>query len=106
MQSILAHCIGCGCHEMAACWDEASGQACHWLAIDRRAGKGVCSACQGELERWLAGERSFAGPKGCEDPPPACAETAAHQEAVTALMTRMDYGDGDYAAAHYDPPCW
>jgi len=69
-------------------------------------GKGVCSACQGELERWQAGDRSFAVGTGREGPPDARAEAAVRRDAVSALMKRMDYDDGDYAAARYDPPCW
>jgi len=106
MKISLAYCIGCGCHDAAACREDPSGHACHWLAVDRGAGKGVCSACQGELERWLAGDRSFTVRSGREDPPTICAEAAARRDAVTALMRRMDNEDGDYAAARYDPPCW
>ncbi|MEF2975491.1 hypothetical protein V3473_31080, partial [Pseudomonas aeruginosa] len=53
----LAHCIECGCHDLAACFDEASGGPCSWLALDRAAGVGVCSACPDGMERWNAGER-------------------------------------------------
>lgn len=58
----LAHCIGCGCHDFAACTDEATGCPCSWLVVDRKAGKGVCSACQEHLVRWHAGDRSLAVP--------------------------------------------
>lgn len=58
----LAHCIECGCHDLAACHDEASGGPCSWLAVDRGAGKGVCSACAQALERWKAGDLEFAVP--------------------------------------------
>lgn len=58
----LAHCIECGCHDMAACHDEESGGPCYWLAVDRDAAKGVCPACPNALERWHAGDRWFAVP--------------------------------------------
>jgi hypothetical protein len=58
----LAHCIECGCHDMAACHDEATGGPCSWLVVDRHAGKGVCSACEEGLKRWKAGDREFAVP--------------------------------------------
>lgn len=58
----LAHCIGCGCHDEAACHDEATGEACSWLAVDYEEGKGVCSACPDELERWESGDLSMAVP--------------------------------------------
>lgn len=58
----LAHCIECGCHDMAACHDDAAGGPCSWLALDRQAGKGVCSACTDGVERWNAGDREFAVP--------------------------------------------
>lgn len=58
----LAHCIECGCHDLAACFDEASGGPCSWLALDRAAGVGVCSACPDGMERWNAGEREPAVP--------------------------------------------
>ena len=58
----LAHCIACGCHDMAACHDEATGGPCSWLAVDRDEGKGVCSACPEALTRWNKGDRAFAVP--------------------------------------------
>jgi len=53
---MLAFCIGCGCHDQAACENEA-GDACHWLAVDYEDRKGVCSACPDDLVRWVAGDR-------------------------------------------------
>lgn len=58
----LAHCIECGCHDMAACRDDVTDGPCSWLAVDRQAGKGVCSACPDALDRWKAGDREFAVP--------------------------------------------
>jgi hypothetical protein len=59
---MLATCIGCGCDDLHACFDEAAGQPCSWLAVDYGAGLGVCSACPEHLERWQAGDRSIAVP--------------------------------------------
>lgn len=57
------HCIGCGCHDLAACWDDVADQPCHWTEVDRGAQLGVCSACAPEhLARWHAGDRSPAMP--------------------------------------------
>jgi len=56
----LAHCVECGCHDMAACVDEANDGPCYWLVVDRAAGLGVCSACSQALDRWNAGDRSIA----------------------------------------------
>lgn len=50
-------CIGCGCDDNAACWDEEAGTPCSWLVVDRDEGLGVCSCCRSELERWERGER-------------------------------------------------
>lgn len=58
----LAPCIECGCHDLAACHDEASGGPCSWLVVDRAAGLGVCSACSDAVARWQAGDRAIAVP--------------------------------------------
>ena len=58
----LAYCIGCGCHDFAACVCEETGQPCSWLAVDRKAGLGVCSECAEHLGRWGAGDREIAVP--------------------------------------------
>lgn len=55
----LATCIECGCDDLHACFDEAAGGPCGWLAVDREAGLGVCSACPEALERWQAGDRTI-----------------------------------------------
>jgi hypothetical protein len=65
----LAHCIECGCHDLAACHDETTDGPCSWLALDRNAGKGVCSACPAGVTRWNAGDREFAVPVGHEQRP-------------------------------------
>ena len=36
----MARCLGCGCTDELAC-----PSLCHWLAVDHRAGVGVCSSC-------------------------------------------------------------
>ncbi|PXX94707.1 hypothetical protein CR157_21555 [Halomonas sp. LBP4] len=58
----LATCIGCGCDDHHACWDEKAGQPCSWLRVDRDAGQGVCSACTEHTDRWDAGDTSPAVP--------------------------------------------
>ncbi len=58
----IAHCIECGCHDAAACWDEAVNQPCSWIRLNARAGLGVCSACPDAARRWDAGDRSVAVP--------------------------------------------
>jgi hypothetical protein len=57
-----ATCIGCGCTDNLACWDDAVGQPCHWLVVDYRAGLGVCSVCPDDLSRWENGDRTIAVP--------------------------------------------
>ena len=58
----VAHCIGCGCHDFAACWDEKTGRPCHWKRLDNEAGLGVCSSCPDAIERWDKGDREPAVP--------------------------------------------
>lgn len=58
----VSHCTTCGCHDLAACFDEATGGPCSWLVVDRQAKLGVCSACPEGLERWNAGDRELAVP--------------------------------------------
>ena len=57
-----AICIGCGCDDQHACWDERAGQPCSWLTVDRESGLGVCSVCPGDLRRWERGDREVAVP--------------------------------------------
>lgn len=57
-----AVCIGCGCDDFHACWDETAGQPCHWLKVDAEAGLGVCSVCTSQLPRWDTGDRELAVP--------------------------------------------
>lgn len=58
-------CIGCGCTDSHACTKD--GLPCHWLAIDREMGLGVCSNCSGSIEdlelRQKALAELAAGPK-------------------------------------------
>lgn len=61
---LLATCIGCGCNDLHACFDEVAEGPCSWLVVDYAAGLGVCSACPDELGRWQAGDRSVAVPVG------------------------------------------
>ncbi|MCO2275018.1 hypothetical protein FA378_10960 [Pseudomonas aeruginosa] len=55
----VARCIGCGCDDYHACWDEIAGQPCGWLRVDRGRGLGVCSICPEHTERWDAGDTSL-----------------------------------------------
>lgn len=48
----IARCIGCGCTDVWAC-----DVGCYWLAVDYGAGKGVCSECPEELERFASEEQ-------------------------------------------------
>jgi len=59
----LSACIGCGCDDKHACWDDVAERPCHWLRLDRTAGLGVCSACTGDVERWDRGDRTMAVPR-------------------------------------------
>lgn len=59
-------CVGCGCKDSAACWDENEGQPCHWLVTDEDDGLGVCSCCPDELGRFLTGDRRIAVPINIE----------------------------------------
>lgn len=52
----VAACIGCGCDDCHACWDEEAGQPCHWVRLDRDSGRGVCSACPDHIGRWDTGD--------------------------------------------------
>lgn len=63
----IAYCIGCGCHDFAACADEATGEPCSWLVVDYAAQRGVCSACPEDIDRWIAGDRELAAPVEDED---------------------------------------
>lgn len=55
----IATCIGCGCNDRRACRDDKAGQACSWLEVDYDVGRGVCSCCPDQLQRWNSGERSI-----------------------------------------------
>ncbi|MFT3819857.1 MAG: hypothetical protein QM750_19965 [Rubrivivax sp.] len=65
---LVSHCIECGCHDFAACVDEASGRPCSWLAVDRTLHLGVCSCCADALPRWKAGDRTIAVPVDRTEP--------------------------------------
>lgn len=59
----VAICIGCGCDDNHACWDEQTDNPCHWLRLDREAGLGVCSVCAESVDRWDLGGREVAVPR-------------------------------------------
>lgn len=54
----LATCIGCGCDDFHACYDQERDAGCYWLRIDRRETKGVCSECADHVEDWDRGDRT------------------------------------------------
>ena len=56
---MLATCIGCGCNDYQACYDEDNDAGCHWVRLDRRAGLGVCSCCPAALVGWDKGDREI-----------------------------------------------
>jgi len=58
----IATCIGCGCDDYHACYDETEDQPCSWIRLDRSAGLGVCSVCPDDVTRWDVGDRSIAVP--------------------------------------------
>ena len=58
----IAICIGCGCDDNHACWDDARDNPCCWVRLDRAAGLGVCSACPEHEARWDQGDRTVAVP--------------------------------------------
>ena len=58
----IATCIGCGCDDNHACYDELTDRPCHWVRLDRTTGRGVCSTCADEVFRWDAGDRRIAVP--------------------------------------------
>lgn len=54
----VSHCIGCGCHDFAACVEEATGMPCSWIAVDAVAAVGVCSSCPEAMTPWNQGVRT------------------------------------------------
>lgn len=44
-----AVCIGCGCSDNNACFENF--QACYWLKVDREKQQGVCSNCHDLLSQ-------------------------------------------------------
>lgn len=58
----LATCIGCGCDDYHACFDEEVGRPCNWIAVSYDEGLGVCSCCKDHFERFHAGDREIAVP--------------------------------------------
>jgi hypothetical protein len=55
-------CIGCGCTDSHACYDEVKEAPCHWTRVDRVLGRGVCSACPEVVKDWDAGDRTMRVP--------------------------------------------
>lgn len=59
---VEATCIGCGCTDSHACWDDNAGAPCHWLRVDYSSRVGVCSACPDIVADWDKGDRTFRVP--------------------------------------------
>jgi hypothetical protein len=59
---MIATCIGCGCTDDHACWDELLKSPCRWERLDRRAGLGVCSVCHELADLWDIGDREMRVP--------------------------------------------
>lgn len=58
----IAICIGCGCDDMHACWDDKAGRPCSWERVDRKAQIGVCSVCKNLAPAWDKGDRKPPSP--------------------------------------------
>lgn len=56
-----ATCIGCGCTDTCACYDEQTDRACHWERVDYGVGLGVCYCCKQWVRAWDGGKRIGAG---------------------------------------------
>ncbi|WP_198293993.1 hypothetical protein [Burkholderia ubonensis] len=59
---VVAVCIGCGCDDFHACWDDTNESPCFWERVDCGAGLGVCSACPECVGAWDAGDRAVRVP--------------------------------------------
>jgi hypothetical protein len=58
-------CVGCGCDNDHACFDQDARLPCHWIRLEPGAGKGLCSACPELAEAWDRGKREFRVMAGC-----------------------------------------
>lgn len=59
LQRPVAHCIGCGCSDIHACWDQQIPGPCRWIRLNVKTGHGVCSCCRDHVERFEAGDFSL-----------------------------------------------
>ncbi len=66
-----AACIGCGCTDSHACYDERDGGPCYWVRVDRTARLGVCSTCRELAPAWDAGDRARRPARGTPQIPGA-----------------------------------
>ena len=96
---LRTHCIACGCHDTAACWDEHARQPSHWLAVERQGPLGVCSACPEDLARWPLGDRTVQVPLEIE----LAAELYGQVHAMPTQMADLERTLRP-AAANGDPP--
>ncbi|TCW78691.1 hypothetical protein C5O80_30755 [Burkholderia sp. SRS-46] len=88
--TIKALCIGCGCDDFHACWDDARESPCFWKRVDRGAGLGVCSACPECVSAWDAGDRTVRVPSGAL--------------ARSDLDSHLDFGPGTGASSTTPQP--
>lgn len=51
-----ARCVGCGCTDGCACWDDRLDEPCHWLRVDYEQGVGLCSCCFALVGAWDDGD--------------------------------------------------
>ncbi|RQQ01060.1 hypothetical protein DF164_28385 [Burkholderia stagnalis] len=88
--TIKALCIGCGCDDFHACWDDARESPCFWKRVDRGAGLGVCSACPECVSAWDAGDHTVRVPSGGLD--------------ASDLDSHLDFGPGASSSSTMPQP--
>lgn len=62
MSHTTCTCIGCGCDDHNACWDDLAAAPCHWLRLHSAIRLGLCSACPEMAEAWDCGDRELRVP--------------------------------------------
>lgn len=102
MRRHVATCIGCGCDDDHACWDDAQDAPCSWTRVDYTVGLGVCSACPELVSAWDTGDREIRVPSA-----PRLADDAADIDGeAVRVVPAMSAGQGRSAArqhSHVDP---
>lgn len=94
MRRHVATCIGCGCDDDHACWDDAQDAPCSWARVDYAAGLGVCSACPELVSAWDAGDREIRVPAE----PRLAHDTAGVDGDAVRIVPAMSAGRGRSAA--------